>query len=126
MVGSGFSKNGVSSNLANPSIPCWGQLASELSLELYGTRPETPSFRGEITANSSSSFLELAQQYETSIGRPELHQFLVRQLRDQEFEPGEIHHRLLNLPWSDVFTTNWDTLLERPLDGHVTRKYENR
>ena len=124
MVGSGFSKNGVSSNLANPSIPCWGQLASELSLELYGTRPETPSFRGEITANSSSSFLELAQQYETSIGRPELHQFLVRQLRDQEFEPGEIHHRLLNLPWSDVFTTNWDTLLERPLDGHVTRKYE--
>ncbi len=34
-------------------------------------------------------------------------------MRDEDFGPGEPHLRLLKLPWRDVFTTNWDTLLEQ-------------
>ena len=32
---------------------------------------------------------------------------------DDDFMPGGVHERLLGLPWADVFTTNWDRLLER-------------
>ena len=39
-------------------------------------------------------------------------------------EPGDLHHRLLALPWADVFTTNWDTLLERTRDLTVSPTYE--
>ena len=37
--------------------------------------------------------------------------------------PGEMHRRLLRLPWRDVFTTNWDTLLERTYSDIPERSY---
>ena len=46
-------------------------------------------------------------------GRTDLRRFLRQSIRDEDFEPGETHLQLLKLPWRDVFTTNWDTLLER-------------
>ena len=39
------------------------------------------------------------------------------------FSPGEAHLRLLSLPWRDVFTTNWDTLLERAASNIAERGY---
>ena len=48
-----------------------------------------------------------------AFGRQRLHQFITESLRDEEHEPGDLHSELLRLPWRDVFTTNWDTLLER-------------
>ncbi|MCY4354642.1 MAG: SIR2 family protein [Truepera sp.] len=56
---------------------------------------------------------KLAQKYETAFQRPGLYHFLQQQIRDEDFRPGDKHTRLLNLPWRDVFTTNWDRLLER-------------
>ena len=38
-------------------------------------------------------------------------------------EPGSIHKNLLCLPWTDVLTTNWDTLLERSADKYHDRPY---
>ena len=32
---------------------------------------------------------------------------------DLQWEPGSLHKKLLEMPWRDVLTTNWDTLLER-------------
>ena len=34
-----------------------------------------------------------------------------------------MHSRLLQLPWRDVFTTNWDTLLERARRQVVARPF---
>ena len=36
-----------------------------------------------------------------------------KQVRDEELSSSDVHTKLLGLPWRDVFTTNWDTLLER-------------
>ena len=44
-------------------------------------------------------------------------------MRDDDFKPEDVHIRLLCLPWRDVFTTNWDTLLERSLTSVHERKY---
>lgn len=39
---------------------------------------------------------------------------MIRELvPDERWSPGPLHKRLLELPWQDVLTTNWDTLLER-------------
>ena len=57
--------------------------------------------------------LELAQEYEAAFGRSDLNRFMVKLVQDDDYSPGEAHRRLLELPWRDVFTTNWDTLLER-------------
>src|SRR5207237_1383627 len=43
---------------------------------------------------------------------------------DHAWEPGPSHRGLLDLPWTDVLTTNYDTLLERAASGVNTRAYE--
>jgi hypothetical protein len=42
-----------------------------------------------------------------------LHNLIREIVPDEDYEPGDNHRRQLRLPWRDVFTTNWDTLLER-------------
>ena len=34
-------------------------------------------------------------------------------MEDEAYQPGKVHDLLMSLPWTDVFTTNYDTLLER-------------
>src|SRR5690606_24462104 len=43
---------------------------------------------------------------------------------DKDFEPSDTHIKLLELPWSDVFTTNYDTLLERSCENVISRRYD--
>ena len=59
-----------------------------------------------------------------AIGRPALNQLLKRTIPDDYYAPSTLHVRLLELPWSDVFTTNYDTLLERA-SHEVTRQQYN-
>ena len=35
---------------------------------------------------------------------------------DEDFVPSRLYKKLMELPWCDVFTTNYDTLLERTAD----------
>ncbi len=105
MIGSGFSRNARKNRPDAPDIPLWPDLADALSKSLSTSRDQNRRAR--------SMPLELAQEYERAFGRARLHQFLIESVRDEDFSPGEPHLRLLKLPWRDVFTTNWDTLLER-------------
>ena len=43
---------------------------------------------------------------------------------DLQHEPSPLHEALLDLPWSDVFTTNYDTLLERASRSVVSQRYD--
>jgi hypothetical protein len=47
---------------------------------------------------------------------PELNKFIEAKINDDKYSPGELHKKLLSLNWRDVFTTNYDTLLERTID----------
>ena len=121
MVGSGFSKNAemVRSSVAPP--PLWSDLAREMFKQLYPGSENAERSRG-VGALSTNNVLRLAQTYESNFGRSILEVFLVKQIRDGDFNPGEMHSRLLSLPWRDVFTTNWDTLLERS-NSHIGSPY---
>ena len=66
----------------------------------------------------------MAQEYAVSFGRNELHRFLQNQIMDDDLNPGDVHQRLLRLPWRDVFTTNWDTLLEKQSESVAEQKIQ--
>lgn len=104
LVGAGVSRAGAQllSDDA-PSPPLWSDLARDMARELYGAQ----------SGNAPSDPLRLAEEFRAGLGDAALTDFLRRRIRDDAIEPGPIHRDLLDLPWADVLTTNYDTLLER-------------
>ncbi|MEP1382246.1 MAG: SIR2 family protein [Paraglaciecola sp.] len=110
MVGAGFSKN------ASAAYPDWGQLGDKLYKLAHGKVPN-----GEDKAYLS--LLKVAQEAEALVGRPAVDAILQSEIPDLEVAPSELHSNLLQLPWNDVFTTNYDTLLERATGTVVKHRY---
>ena len=123
MIGSGFSKCASKVGLTEDGIPMLSDLAAEMHKRLYPRRV-IRSLQVEIReATSVDRILPLAQEYEIAFGRTNLHKLLQEMIRNEDLQPGEMHTRLLQLPWRDVFTTNWDTLLERSRLQVMDRAY---
>ena len=105
MVGSGFSRNARAIRPDSKPLPMLAEIAQALSAELYPN----------ATANQEippERVLRLAQAYQAEFKPTGLHAALRTLVANDDFTPGRAHERLLQLPWADVFTTNWDTLLE--------------
>jgi hypothetical protein len=73
-----------------------------------GETPEDRTMRFE-----RSSPLRIASEYEAAFDRRKLDHLIRNEVPDSRYQPGSLHQTLLALPWVDVFTTNYDTLLER-------------
>lgn len=114
MVGAGFSRNAEPVGPVSESFPDWKTLGDLFYRKLYGKPP------GEDARYLS--LLRLAEQVQAAFGRPALDRMLLRAIPDLRFEPSRLHDMLLRLPWEDVFTTNYDTLLERAR-ASVTQKH---
>ncbi len=104
MVGAGFSKNAEMDDTTR--MKDWFELADDFYEMLYGGKPSPKDIKYK-------SMLRLASQVEASKGRGALESLLQNSLPDERVYPGRLHIDLMKLPWSDVFTTNYDTLLEK-------------
>jgi hypothetical protein len=106
MVGAGLSRNARKVVTAAPSFPTWTELADHFFAKLNNRLPDkdTPHYL---------SPLKLADEIQAAFGRPALDQLLREHIPDKGYEPSDLHVRLLELPWVDVFTVNYDTLIER-------------
>ena len=113
MVGSGFSRNAVPVGHLGAVLPTWEEVTRQLHSELYP--------QGDGAGRPDQ--LRTAQEYEAAFGKGALHDALRRVVRHEEHNPGTTHQRLLQLPWQDIFTTNWDTLLERTRSHVAERHY---
>ena len=111
MVGSGFSLNAELTGRPGARFLVWNQLATKFYEKLRGEVPSS----GDHYLNP----MKLAQQVESTFGRPALNDLLMESLPDEEFSPGDIHKAFVSLPWKDIFTTNYDTLLERAIHAAV-------
>lgn len=112
MLGSGFSMN---AELASPSSkrpPLWSDMATAMKAQL-GTG-----------SSGSDNPLRLAEEYRALLGQAALDGLIRDLVPDGEWLPGKAHTRLLDLPWSDVLSTNWDTLLERAKTELMDRNYD--
>ena len=119
MVGAGFSLNATKKSEDVSRFPLWSDLTEQIFYQVY---PDFPKNDDELTpdqirdkAQKTSDFLKLAQDFEGNV-RSKLDAFLEEVIPDKHYNPGELHEQLLSLPWTDVFATNQDTLLERTTD----------
>ena len=110
MVGSGFSRNADRILRGAKEMPMWQDLGNHFYDALY---PPASGSVGGTEHGPAHNNVRIAQEYEAAFGRSALHDALRRLVPDTEFGPGPLHLRLLSLPWRDIYTTNWDTLLER-------------
>ena len=115
MVGAGLSLNSKPLPGVSTRFPTWSELAQAMFDEIYPALPnEKPEQKTERENRFySSNPLRVASEYEAAFGRPKLESLIHAKIPDSGHQPGEIHSLLLQLPWKDVFTTNYDTLLER-------------
>lgn len=96
MVGAGFSKN------ASDEFPDWETLRLAFYKRLNDEKLKI-----------DSTCMKLASLIDASFGRNELEMIIRDCIPDQKYNPSNVHLKLLKLAWVDVFTTNYDTLLER-------------
>lgn len=112
MVGAGFSRSAKRASASSPIPPLWSTFEKEMAARLY------PS------STKSYDPLKLAEEYRAALGEAALDSLIRRMVADDQWLPSELHSRLLALPWTDVLTTNWDTLLERTSLPDPDRSYE--
>ena len=123
MIGAGFSRCARKARPGTSDPPTWEEVTRRISDELYPRESAEDPSPNARKAPTTRDFLSLAQEYEAAFGRSELHGFIRQLIRDDDHEPDKMHQRLLRLPWRDVFTTNWDTLLEKTCRFIAERKY---
>ena len=111
MIGAGFSRNADPSASAARPFPTWQGLTDGLARDL------DPLARAPDT-------MRVAQEYEAMFGRARLEEAVRALVPDGDHRPSDLHRRLLALPWADVFSTNWDTLLERACPDAHERAYD--
>lgn len=120
MIGSGFSRNADRASTSVNLPPDWSELAKMLVDQLYVGCSDDVKAR----VIQRKSVLQLAQEFESAFQRPALNQFLKEKIADDNLIPNSLFSRLLELPWNDVFTTNYDTLLERAARSVMHHKYD--
>jgi NAD-dependent SIR2 family protein deacetylase len=117
MVGAGLSLNAEPRPGVHTHFPTWRELVGSMFDELHpaqpGMTPEQMMQREARLNSASANPLRIASQYEAAFDRQKLDVLIRTQNPDSDYQPGRLHHLLLQLPWADVFTTNYDTLLER-------------
>jgi hypothetical protein len=112
MVGAGFSLNAEKLKDSFEGMSIWSDLKIKISEELRNEEID------------GLDVLEIGQLYADEYGRANLDELLKQAIPDQNYEPSKLHERLLKLPWTDVYTTNYDTLLERALPNVYERSYQ--
>lgn len=115
MVGAGFSLNATQLSKSKGSFLTWSQLIDEMKSKLY--------FDEETRKYATTDPLKLAAEFEFEFGREALDKFLKESLPDNNYTPAQLHKMLLSLPWVDIFTTNYDSLIEKTREFIYDRNY---
>ena len=103
MIGAGFSRCSARHVDGGAKLPLWHDFSRKLKEEM-----------GEDSHDLAfSDPLRLAEEYRAYCGQTALNDLIRNEINDSTWQPGTLHQSLLGLPWADVLTTNWDTLLER-------------
>ena len=127
MVGAGFSLNATPVGSGVRNMPTWATLIEKLVDDLYPPDNKAVARQRDnalMSTKAASGMQRLPAEYEAAYGRDRLEQRLIDFVPDLSFEPSPLHRLLLTLPWRDVFTTNWDTLLERAVRRLPERGYQ--
>ena len=122
MIGAGFSKNAYSKGVTDIQPPNWTELAEKMYDELYPFSEEWSVEKKQNWNNqrmiktSGKNVTKLAEEYIANFDRNQINNLIEQTIANDMFVPGELHKQLLKFQWADIFTTNYDTLLEETVD----------
>lgn len=117
VVGAGFSCNAERKDKTIPLPPKWSGFINAFAARILGVRGETKAELDSIRQYAEGkTALVLPQEYEALYGRTAMVSVVRSLINDNNLLPHQVHKDLLRLPWADVYTTNYDTLLERAAD----------
>lgn len=102
MIGAGFSRSAAHHVSGEKKMPLWNDFCKRLLKEL-NPNDEDLSF---------SDPLRVAEEYRAYFGQAALNDRIRSEIDNDAWITGKLYQRLLELPWSEIMTTNWDTLLE--------------
>lgn len=141
IIGAGFSRNADRQSGSRRKFPLWRDIVRPLIDELVPPCPRCP-LEGSCPVDAhpgcklalrrrylfddaagASGMMALGDKFEAQRGKARLRAALKTAIPDEEYVPGKAHQFLVRLPWADIFTTNWDTLLERAVDAY-DRSYD--
>ena len=109
MVGAGFSRNAdVPSHIR---VKQWNDVGEDIYCRLMAVD------KVDLSKLEFKTPMRLASQFAATYGRSELDNLIRDSIPDDRMNPSALHRQLLSLPWRDIFTTNYDTLLERSRKG---------
>lgn len=109
MVGAGFSRNAdVPSHIR---VKQWNDVGEDIYCRLMAVD------KVDVAKLEFKTPMRLASQFAATYGRSELDNLIRDSIPDDRMNPSTLHRQLLSLPWRDIFTTNYDTLLERSRKG---------
>ena len=141
MIGAGFSRNAEKRTEGARNFPLWRDIVRPLIDELLPPCPECagggkcPTGSGNhrdicrrrehlfADASGASGMMALGDKFEAKKGSARLRAALESAVPDRDYAPGHAHQLLVRLPWADILTTNWDSLLERAVDAY-DRSYD--
>jgi hypothetical protein len=136
-IGAGFSRNALKLTDAAREFPLWRDIVRPLIGELVPPCPNCPVVHGCLDWNEglgaetclrraalhtdaagASGMMALGDKFEAKMGSARLRAALESAIPDRDYAPGPAHQLLVRLPWADILTTNWDSLLERAVDEY--------
>ena len=103
MIGAGFSRSAARHVDGDKKMPLWNSFSEKLLIELNPHNKDLSFFDP----------LRVAEEYRTYFGQSALNDQIRSQIDNDAWKTSALYDSLLGLPWSEIMTTNWDTLLER-------------
>jgi len=103
MIGAGFSRSAARHVSGEKKMPLWNDFSKKLAAELNPNENDI----------SFLDPLRVAEEYRAYFGQAAFNDRIRSDIDDDAWRVGELYKSLLELPWSEIMTTNWDTLLER-------------
>jgi len=114
MVGAGISRNATPITSNPPPFPLWRHLT-----EAFANKLGIP-----VSQAQERPLPQLGSRLEAQFGRQALDELIFSTIPWQQYQPGRVHELLLSLPWADIFTTNYDDLLEQAALHTIDRHYD--
>ena len=103
-VGAGISLQAKSIRGKGARLPLWGELAEKVAERT-----------GESLARYGGDLFDMFDSIARKTSRATLDDAVRSAIPEDEFEPGPMHQLIAELPWSRIYTTNYDNLLIRAL-----------